>query len=404
MDVSRVPTNHEQNGGHAVWKMSSVAYNHNNSNNGQSRSPQKVTAAAAAGSGPTVILCENGSSPTNSDLARSHPELAAHLLNSSGSSTTSPQSRRYSSGSGGGGSGNGPAAGFPPSVSHQQPQQSQQQRQLARASFQQQQQQQPIMEPFDDSGQGYGTPARGHASYLLSGDDPFLGASSSSGFPAGAVGNNTSVGASAMGVVMMSPVSSELSVESPHSITVVAASTGANAGVGLVSAAAVQQQPKSALPAYVYASTPASGARFSTDYQSSSPLVPTMVTLDNSGQIDQPTSHLSTVRQDTFSPSAPTSEQFDNGAAPGPEAAAAPPPPPPPQPAAPTNKKVIRLKQKKRHLRMIGPYRQIPAVSHMCKILEDLDFDRKDLFPLGKCRDSAFSKIRVDKEVLGAVG
>jgi hypothetical protein len=44
---------------------------------------------------------------------------------------------------------------------------------------------------------------------------------------------------------------------------------------------------------------------------------------------------------------------------------------------------VIRLRQKRQRLRMVGRYRHIPAVNHMCKVLEDADFDRSDLFPLG---------------------
>lgn len=46
-------------------------------------------------------------------------------------------------------------------------------------------------------------------------------------------------------------------------------------------------------------------------------------------------------------------------------------------------KRVIRLRQKRQRLKMVGRYRHIPAVNHMCKVLEDADFDRSDLFPLG---------------------
>lgn len=46
-------------------------------------------------------------------------------------------------------------------------------------------------------------------------------------------------------------------------------------------------------------------------------------------------------------------------------------------------KKVIRLKPKKRRQKMNGKYRQVPLVGQMCRVLEDLEFDRLDLFPLG---------------------
>ncbi|VDN05847.1 unnamed protein product [Thelazia callipaeda] len=45
--------------------------------------------------------------------------------------------------------------------------------------------------------------------------------------------------------------------------------------------------------------------------------------------------------------------------------------------------KVIKLKQKRRRLKMTGFYRDIPVVDQMCRVLEDQDFDRTDLFPRG---------------------
>lgn len=59
---------------------------------------------------------------------------------------------------------------------------------------------------------------------------------------------------------------------------------------------------------------------------------------------------------------------------------------------------MIRLKQKRRRAKMLGPYLRIPQVNQMCKILEDQDFDRTDLFPLGSfafCAHIVFSLLRV---------
>ncbi len=67
------------------------------------------------------------------------------------------------------------------------------------------------------------------------------------------------------------------------------------------------------------------------------------------------------------------------------------PPPLPPSLVASTpravasgdGRKVIRLRQKRQRIRMLGAYRRLPTVEHMCKVLEDADFDKTDLFPLG---------------------
>lgn len=56
-------------------------------------------------------------------------------------------------------------------------------------------------------------------------------------------------------------------------------------------------------------------------------------------------------------------------------------------------KKVIRLKPKKRRMKMMGKYRKIPAVSQMCRVIEDLQFDKTDLFPLGKKKLTENDKI-----------
>ncbi|KAM3724106.1 INO80 complex subunit [Dirofilaria immitis] len=49
----------------------------------------------------------------------------------------------------------------------------------------------------------------------------------------------------------------------------------------------------------------------------------------------------------------------------------------------PQKAKVIQLKQKRRRMKMTGIYRKIPQVDQMCRVLEDQDFDRTDLFPRG---------------------
>ncbi|TKR64420.1 hypothetical protein L596_024953 [Steinernema carpocapsae] len=48
----------------------------------------------------------------------------------------------------------------------------------------------------------------------------------------------------------------------------------------------------------------------------------------------------------------------------------------------PPKKKMI-LKPKRYRMKMIGSYRNVPSVDHMCKMFEDSDFDKTDLFPLG---------------------
>uniref|UniRef100_A0A1I8A0A9 TIMELESS-interacting protein n=1 Tax=Steinernema glaseri TaxID=37863 RepID=A0A1I8A0A9_9BILA len=48
----------------------------------------------------------------------------------------------------------------------------------------------------------------------------------------------------------------------------------------------------------------------------------------------------------------------------------------------PPKKKMI-LKPKRYRTKMIGSYRNVPCVDNMCKMFEDSDFDKTDLFPLG---------------------
>jgi hypothetical protein len=45
--------------------------------------------------------------------------------------------------------------------------------------------------------------------------------------------------------------------------------------------------------------------------------------------------------------------------------------------------KMIKLHQKRRKLKTEGPFRSISSVDSMCQLVEDLDFDNTDLFPLG---------------------
>jgi hypothetical protein len=46
--------------------------------------------------------------------------------------------------------------------------------------------------------------------------------------------------------------------------------------------------------------------------------------------------------------------------------------------------KMIKLHQKRRKLKTEGAFRSIPSVDSMLQLVEDLDFDNTDLFPLGK--------------------
>jgi hypothetical protein len=45
--------------------------------------------------------------------------------------------------------------------------------------------------------------------------------------------------------------------------------------------------------------------------------------------------------------------------------------------------KVIKLRQKRQKVHIDGVFRRIPAIDTMCRVVENYDFDRTDLFPLG---------------------
>lgn len=51
--------------------------------------------------------------------------------------------------------------------------------------------------------------------------------------------------------------------------------------------------------------------------------------------------------------------------------------------ALPKKRSSISLHQKRQRIRMAGQFRAIPAIKTMCRVIEDYDFDRTDLFPLG---------------------
>ncbi|PAV86805.1 hypothetical protein WR25_04583 [Diploscapter pachys] len=49
----------------------------------------------------------------------------------------------------------------------------------------------------------------------------------------------------------------------------------------------------------------------------------------------------------------------------------------------PVAKPVIKIRQKRQCKKMVGIYRMIPGIEPICQMLEETDFDRTDLFPLG---------------------
>nr|CDJ93756.1 INO80 complex subunit D-like [Haemonchus contortus] len=56
--------------------------------------------------------------------------------------------------------------------------------------------------------------------------------------------------------------------------------------------------------------------------------------------------------------------------------------------------KVIRLRMKRQRRRMVGVYRAIPEIDAMCRAVEDADYDKTDLFPLGRASSRPMMKMR----------
>ncbi|KIH69346.1 hypothetical protein ANCDUO_00314 [Ancylostoma duodenale] len=65
--------------------------------------------------------------------------------------------------------------------------------------------------------------------------------------------------------------------------------------------------------------------------------------------------------------------------------------------------KVIRLRMKRQRRRMVGIYRAIPEIDSMCRAVEDADYDKTDLFPLGEGRllDALYGNVGEVMRILG---